>query len=306
MSGSVDTRHISFTGVAAQARRLPPAFARRSSRALVPAPAPAVPTAPASSLAFASWVLRQAALDPSVYREHVLARRLPACLRLLKVPTVSAARQRLETRRDLLPSVLSTLLIGVTGFFRDRPVFDDLRALVLPRLAGRGSPPRAWSAACSTGAELYSLAILLDEAGLLEGATLLGTDCREEAIAEARAGIYGPPATGTLPGDYLPDYFTPGDGAAVCVAARLRASTRWKATDLHARLEPGPWDVVLWRNSAIYLERYAADTLYRQIAGTLVPGGFLVVGKAERPPVEAGLVRAAHCLYQKPGARDAD
>ncbi len=298
MSAVDDLRHVSFRGVAAHGP-LPSSTRRVAGASAGGSPHPAGPAGQ-----FADWVLSQAKLDPRVYRSRVFARRLPSCLRILNVSSPAAARARLEERSELLPVVLSTLLIGVTGFFRDAPVFEDFRAVVLPRLIAHPWKPRVWSAACSSGAELYSIAILLDEAGLLDGATLLGTDCRDDAIAEARAATYGRPVTDTLSASGATRYFTPLEGQRVRAVARLRSAVSWKAADLHVKAEPGPWDVVLWRNAAIYIEPAAAERIYRQLAGTLVPGGFLVVGKAERPPFDIGLVQAGHCLYRKLGGPD--
>ncbi|HSK11340.1 MAG TPA: CheR family methyltransferase [Vicinamibacterales bacterium] len=219
--------------------------------------------------------------------------------------SVSDARALIERRHDLLPAVLSTLLIGVTEFFRDPQVFDGIRAVALPALAGRRWPPRVWSAGCSSGAELYTVAILLDEAGLLDGATLLGTDCRDEAIAEARVSTYRPPVSQTLPPAYAARYFRACGPEALRPVRRLRAAASWKVADLHAAAEEGPWDLVLWRNAAIYLEPDVAGRICRRLVDTIAPGGFLVVGKAERPPADLGLVHAGRCLHRKPGGTDA-
>ena len=298
MSGVDDFRYVSFNGVATHDRLA-------SSRRVKASAAPGSPRPLAPAGLFAGWVLRQANLDPGAYRDRVFARRIPSCLRILKVSSLEAARARIEERRELLPAVLGALLIGVTGFFRDAAAFEDFRAVVLPWLAARRPrKPRVWSAACSTGAELYSVAILLEEAGLLDGSTLLGTDCRDDAISEAREATYGPPVTDTLPASCQARYFTPVEGQRVRPVARLRSALMWKAADLHVKAEPGPWDVVLWRNAAIYIETAAAARVYRRLAGTLVPGGFLVVGKAERPPFDAGFVQAGHCLYRKHGGPD--
>jgi chemotaxis methyl-accepting protein methylase len=129
-------------------------------------------------------------LDAGCYRHQPLERRLPACLRMLRVPSAPAARRLLDRRPELLPAAMSALLIGVTEFFRDAEVFDAVREEALPKLAARRGPVRVWSAACASGDELYSLAILLAEAGLLARCFLLGTDCRADAIEQARAAVY--------------------------------------------------------------------------------------------------------------------
>ena len=164
-------------------------------------------------------------------------------------------------------------------------MFDYLRTHVLPALAGRNHRLRIWSAACSTGAELYSMAILLSEAGLLERSDLLGTDCRGDAIERAKAGLYDAAALKLVPSAARAKYFEPA-GQHWRPAAALRRQAHWKAADLLAGVENGPWDVILWRNAAIYLKSRAAETVWRRLASVLAPEGVLVAGKADRPPGE--------------------
>ena len=86
------------------------------------------------------------------------------------------------------------------------------------------------------------------------------------------------------------------------VVSSLRRRTRWKTGNLLAGVEAGPWDVILWRNSAMYLEQPASDAIFGRLADSLAPGGYLVVGKAERPPGGVGLADAGRCVFVKQGA----
>ena len=143
---------------------------------------------------FIAWVLGCAGLDAAAYRPQPLERRLPACLRALRVDSPHAARELLERKPHLLAKVVNSLLIGVTEFFREPSVFDLLAAQILPTLAGRHHRrPRIWSAACSTGAEVYSMAILLSTAGLLERSY-----CWAATAAAMRSSR--PSWAGTMPG----------------------------------------------------------------------------------------------------------
>jgi chemotaxis methyl-accepting protein methylase len=244
------------------------------------------------------WVIDRAGLPPGAYRHAPLQRRLPACLRTLRVHSVAAARRLLEDRPDLLPAAVSSLLIGVTGFFRDTAVFEGLRDKVLPSLAGRPGPLRVWSAACSTGAELYSVAILLAEAGLLDRSFLLGTDCRGDAIDRARLGLYDATTLTLVRRATRDKYFEPAGQRWRPVAA-LRRQVRWKVADLARSIEAGPWALILWRNLAIYLTPDLVAAIWRRLAEALAPGGFLVVGKAERPPASLGLSALRRGIYQR-------
>ena len=121
-------------------------------------------------------ILSQQGLDPARYRHRPLERRLGACLRALGVSSEVAAWERVESDRAAQAVALNTLLIGVSSFFRDAAVFEVIRTTVVDVLKRLGRPPRVWSVGCSTGTELYSVAMILEREGLLDGAELLGTD----------------------------------------------------------------------------------------------------------------------------------
>ena len=203
----------------------------------------------------------------------------------------------LERRPVLLETAVSSLLIGVTEFFREPVVFDHLRAWLAARGPGRRAL-RIWSAGCSSGAELYSMGILLAEAGLLGQSFLLGSDCRGDALEAARRALYQPMALRQTPPALRAKYFEPVAGAYRPVAA-LRQQARWKQGDLLTGVEPGPWDIILWRNAAIYLRQPAAEAIWRRLAGQLAPQGCIVAGKAERPPAGIGLTLAQRSIYRR-------
>jgi chemotaxis protein methyltransferase CheR len=284
--------HISFEGKATGRRRR--SLARGAGLTVL------FPAAPASEERldeFISWVLGRAGLDAAAYRPAPLHRRLPACLRALKVRSTRDARELLERKPRLVAKAVGSLLIGVTEFFREPGVFDSLRAQVLPAFAGREKPLRVWSAACSTGAELYSIAIVLSESGLLEQSYLLGTDCRSDAIERAKLGLFDAGAMKLVPSALREKYFEPV-GQQWRPVERLRRRVCWKAADLLAGVERGPWDILFWRNTAIYLRPDPAEAIWRELASVLAPGGVLVGGKADRPPRDAALRSAANCIYR--------
>jgi chemotaxis protein methyltransferase CheR/two-component system CheB/CheR fusion protein len=80
---------------------------------------------------------------------------------------------------------------------------------------------------------------------------------------------------------------------------RIRSRMRWKVADLLQTVEAGPWDVILWRNAGMYLNPDAAAAIGRRLVAHLSPGGFLVLGKAERPPDCGGLAAVHRCIFTK-------
>lgn len=236
------------------------------------------------------------------YRQNFLQRRLSACLRFLGVKTVETAIEKLRKQPELAHRTLGVVLLGVTDFYRDAPVFTYLQQYIIPQLKNR-HPLRVWSAACSDGQELYSIATLLAKADLLAGTELLGTDCRAEAIAKAKQGTFAPLQQDRPFADIHSTYFAK-DGKTPTQLLESATFT-WKQADLFRQIEEGPWDLLLWRNMSIYLAGTAAEPVWRAMVREMRPGGYLIAGKADYPPVGLGLVRIAPCIYQKKGGLSA-
>ena len=251
---------------------------------------------------FLRWILGHAGVDLDHYRPAPLGRRLKACLRCVRAKSVEEATRILERQPEKIPLAASALLIGVTQFFREPQVFSYLDSSLLPMLSEDRGGLRIWSAGCADGAELYSVAMLLAEQGLLEGSRLLGTDCRADAIAQARRGWYEAARLESVHEPFRQRHFTPALGGwQVCDL--LRQATIWQQADVLAgpSRADGKWDVILCRNLAIYLEPAAVMRLWAKLTESLRVGGILIVGKAEQPERRLRLARLAPCVFERRG-----
>lgn len=248
--------------------------------------------------AFLLWLFAQAGLDASDYRSESLLRRLPACLRMLHVASVEEARGVLERTPALVPKAVDVMLIGVTSFFRDPSVFEQLSQQVLPQLGALRGGVNVWCAGCSDGAEVYTMAMVLAELGLLEKSYLLGTDCRVEAIDKVRGGRYSESAIASVPTDLRERYFV-REGQQWQACKTLRRHVRARQANVLSHRETGLWDIVLCRNTSIYLRAPAAHKLWQQMETSLRVGGYLVLGKAERPLTATRLQGYAPCIFRK-------
>ena len=294
----MDLTHVRFQGhPTTRSEREQRAAHRTPTSAEIRVPA-RPPLSPGDGGGLPAWVLARSGLDPAAYRSGPLARRARACLRAVRAPSEPAARARVETKPELLGTALSAVLIGVSSFFRDPIVFDTLRTTVLGALRERTGPLRVLSLGCSTGDEPYSVAILLAEADLLPRSRLLGVDCRADAVASARGAVFPAEALAGVDAERRARFLEP-TASGWRVAEPLRRATSWQVADATRAIPIGPWDLVLCRNLLIYLQPPAAEAMLRRIAGALAPGGFLVVGKAERPPAWLGLAAAGRCVYRK-------
>lgn len=266
--------------------RLPVRKIRASAQPLTPA-----------ELAFVEAAFRVTGHEPGYYRPAPLRRRLRAALRTIRAASVEEGLAKIAADPSLAPRVMCALLIGYSAPFRDEPVFRKLRDDVLPSLTagdsgGRRRGIRVWSAACSNGAELYSLALLLAELCVLGECELRGSDSRGAAIAAARD--YRLEFWKNVPLGFESARRNVDRGQFMDATLNID----WRVENIFASRERARWDLICCRNLAIYLQPDAAATLWQAVFDALTPGGYLVTGKAERPAPAPRWRRLDRCIYQ--------
>lgn len=235
------------------------------------------------------------------------ARLIEACAALSaeELRTTGAERDALVAR------LLDRATNRETYFFRDRRQLSALIALL--RAAGQ-PPARAlsvWSAGCATGEEPYSLAILLQEAGLT--GTVTGTDVSRAALEAARQASYrtGPMSSCRDLTEADAGFLTPSPGGRRTVSAAVRASVRLVEHNILAGPPaPGLFDAVICRNVLIYMDDEARVAALTVLGAALRPGGILLLGPGDvAPPADPGAhgfqpdFRDGALLFRK-GGRD--
>ncbi len=193
---------------------------------------------------------------------------------------------RRSDERDELQRCIDALTTNETFFFRHKTHWDHLAEAVLPawcREHGPGAVFRAWSAACSTGEEPYSLAILLldsfGQSGF--GCEISATDINATVLERARAGIYGPYALQKVTPACRAAYFEPAGGDRHRVCRRARDAVRFSLHNLQQRRGGPPCDLILLRNVMIYFDEPVKARVLSNITAALRPGGHLILGGAE-------------------------
>lgn len=215
-------------------------------------------------------------------------------------------RSRRDTTKSVERKIIDAVTTRETLFFRDNAPFEALRHKIIPELVDRrlrhrapgsstpGSnlggpiPIRVWSAASSSGQELYSVAILLQQ--LLTGMgdfsfRLIGTDISDEAVASASRGEFRKHEIERgLPPNLLAKFFTPTD-IGWKVRDSLRSMVSFKRFNLMHDFSPlGQFDVILCRNVAIYFDEPTKVKLFQRLAKQLDPEGALIIGSMENLP----------------------
>ena len=223
-------------------------------------------------------------------KEYLVVARLMPIVRQRKIPSLDTLIDRLRGGLDpsLERDVLSAMMTHETSFFRDKSPFETLRQL-LPDLLARRAAQRQltlWSAACSTGQEPDSLAILLNEhfRDLLGSwrVRILATDFSESVLAQAREGLFSDleTARGLSPA-LLAKYFRPLQGKW-SISQDCRRLVEFRCLNLNATwpMMP-PCDVVFIRNVMIYFDVVTRAGLVERMRKVLRPDGLLFLGGAE-------------------------
>jgi len=237
----------------------------------------------------AGYVESRSAILCPADKHYLFEARLRPVLRAHGLSDMHELAQKLRAAGNsaLGEDVVDAMTTNETSWFRDIHPFDTLRQTLLPEImAGKTNRSlNIWSAACSTGQELYSLAMMMDlQMPQLQGwdVRLHGTDLSREVIDQAKAGRYSALEVNRgLPAQYLARYMT-RDGAHYVVSDHLRRRATWERLNFIA-----PWpimprfDVVLCRNVLIYFDLDVRARIIRKIRDTLTPGGYLLLGSSE-------------------------
>jgi chemotaxis protein methyltransferase CheR len=256
--------------------------------------------------------ITQNVLDPS--RDYLFETRLQKILRSQGMSQVGELVVHLKQRRDyeLERAIAEAMTINETSFFRDSRPFELLRTDLLPRIIEARCGLRTlrlWSAACSSGQEGYSLAMLLTEHFPLLGGWSLrieGTDICGEAVERAQTGRYHRIEINRgLPARFVVRYF---DHANEIWTAKpeLRRMCNFRQANLCAPQFPfsradDRFDVIFLRNVMLYLSLDTRRVLLDNIRRVLAPDGVLFLGSSEQPPDLASwttLITGGTCYYK--------
>ncbi len=225
--------------------------------------------------------------DFTGYKRSSLARRMRRRMQEAGASDYVDYRDRLESSAEEFGHLFNTILINVTGFFRDTETWTFLQREIMPELladAEDGQEIRIWSAGCASGEEAYSLAIVFAEAlGVDEAAKrvkIYGTDVDEEALHDARIGLYSAKALEPLPDELREKYFEQ-NGAQFAFRSDLRRRVIFGRHDLTRDAPISRLDLLVCRNTLMYFNVETQSQVIDRFHFALREGGYLFLGKAE-------------------------
>lgn len=242
--------------------------------------------------------------DFSYYKRTTLQRRIERQMAQKNITSLEEYTRLLETHPDEVTRLFEEILINVTAFFRDPEIFDYLRNRIFPALLDRlpqNEALRIWVPGCSSGEEVYSLAIcLLETLQQLDRQVpikIFASDIDEQAVALAREGYYSARIAEQLTPRQLEQHFTPEEGGY-----RIKRTIRELCVfAVHNVVTEPPFsriDLISCRNLLIYLGQILQKKLIPLFHYALRPGGYLLLGKSETIGRHADLFTAADKNYK--------
>ncbi|MFI1799327.1 CheR family methyltransferase [Streptomyces sp. NPDC020379] len=225
--------------------------------------------------------------DFTGYKRSTLGRRIHKRMTDVGLRTYPDYRDLLETSADEFDSLFNTILINVTSVFRDPDAWTLLQREVVPELLADLPPDqeiRVWSAGCSSGEEAYSLAIMFAEAlgveECLRRVKIYATDIDEEALREARSGLYPVKVLEPLPVELREKYFEQ-NGAQFSFRPDLRRRVIFGRHDITRDAPISRLDLLICRNTLMYFNVEAQTQIIDRFHFALRPNAYLFLGKAE-------------------------
>lgn len=246
--------------------------------------------------AISKYILDISGIDLDESKAYLIETRLGDLIKEYKCFSYRelCSKAKTDSSKTIENRIIDAISTNETLFFRDTGPFEVLQHKILPDLIDRRTekstgflpiPIRIWSAACSTGQEAYSIAIVLKE--LLPdlkkyNVKLLGTDISDSAIGQASYGAYNKfEIERGLSKEKLQKYFIP-NGGNWKISDEIRGMVSFAKRNI---LEPfvglGKLDIIFCRNVAIYFNLGERKKLFENIASVLEPDGFLIVGSTE-------------------------
>ena len=226
--------------------------------------------------------------DFTNYAMSSFRRRIQRILELYKFGNVNMLIKRLKDDREFFDEFISEVTVNVTEMFRDPSFWRELRDHIIPNILLNHNTISIWHAGCSSGEEVFSMAILLREMNMLDKAKIIATDIDTSILDRARKGAYPIKNMDLNEKNYirfqgnakLSDYYREENGKAM-LDPSLVENVSWRQHDLVQGIVFNKFDLILCRNVMIYFNQNLQNEVLKKLHESLFKYGYLVIGSKE-------------------------
>lgn len=233
--------------------------------------------------AFEDEYLRLSGINLKSYKENQMKRRIENFMDKHSSSNYSHFLGLLRSDKEVYDKFITYLTINVSEFYRNPTQWKILESEIFPELIKKfGKNLKVWSAACSTGDEPYSLAMVLSEYVPLNQIHIYATDLDNEVLEKARNGYYPEKSVQGLPQKYRDRFLIKDKAGLVRVRDEIRSCVTFRQHDLLKDSYPKDVHLIVCRNVMIYFTEEAKEEVYRKFASSLRMDGILFVGSTEQ------------------------
>jgi chemotaxis protein methyltransferase CheR len=233
-------------------------------------------------------VKEQYKYDFTNYAMSSFRRRILRIMELYKFGSADLLIKRLKDDRSFFDEFIAEITVNVTEMFRDPPFWRELRDNVIPNILLNHNTISIWHAGCSSGEEVFSMAILLKEMGILDKAKIIATDIDKVILEKAKKGHYSMKNMELNEKNYIrfegknnfKDYFKEENGKAVMDKSLIQ-NVSFREHDLVQGVVFNKFDLILCRNVMIYFNQNLQNEVLKKHHESLFKYGYLVIGSKE-------------------------
>lgn len=249
---------------------------------------------------FIQKINKKTGIDLSLYKEAQMKRRLTSLYEKRGFKNFNDYYSAIHNDKQLLDEFLDRMTINVSEFYRNSQRWDVLDKKIFPMLLSTNKKLKIWSAACSTGEEPYSLAMVLSSHIPLKDISIVATDLDSGVLERAKVGLYSERSLKEVPKTILNKYFI-NEGQHYQVKDEIKKTVQFKQQNLLNDPYGTGFDLIVCRNVMIYFTEEAKDQIYQGFSKALRPGGVLFVGSTEQifNPGKYGFVSEETFFYKK-------
>ena len=231
---------------------------------------------------FKADVYKLTDINLSLYKERQMKRRIESLIARKGHKDFQSFYNAMKTDNELLRTFISYLTINVSEFYRNPAQWELFEKQMIPYLEKNfGKRLNIWSAACSTGDEPYTIAMILAKHFPLNQIKIQATDIDEDVLAFAKEGFYSAKSVERLPKDLLAKHFTK-EAKGYQINDDIKKCVDFKKHNLLKDRYPSNMHMIVCRNVVIYFTDEAKDDVYTKFHNTLVKDGILFIGNTEQ------------------------
>jgi chemotaxis protein methyltransferase CheR len=249
---------------------------------------------------FKTWVQKEFGINLFAYKENQLHRRILSLMSRVGVKDIDEYVKLLKTDSGQRQKFLDFITINVTEFFRNPELFKELEKEIEIYCREKNSNLKIWSAACSIGAEPYSLAIILDNLNKNSNNSIIATDIDTTILERAKKGEYALSEIKNIEKANLGKYFNKVDDK-YHIDTKIKNMVTFKKQDLILDNYEKGFDLIVCRNVVIYFNQDIKEKIYEKFSDSLKKGGLLFVGATESiyNYKDYGFEKASTFIYRK-------